>query len=1740
LICAAALYSQPANDICQDAIELSADGSCLLTIVPSGTTNSNEPNEFFHCGSNFPREDIWYKTVVPSTGELSIEAQVVGGTSPFVTMEAFNGGCGSLAIISCNDRVYTDCNEDRNASLIELDGLTPGEVIFVRIAANVNVAFNLCVSDATTSVQSYISLIAPGTQGTCDPATNTYQQEFLVHHRNGTGFSVHPNFVNSSSIILTQNPQSIFLDLPAHGEFFRDLFFDLPSANCSQRYEVGAVFESADNCFQGTVPNDECMGALPLTLESTCDNIFSLLGASSSSDEDYCFDNQQDVWFFVDNPLDGEVIISTSFEGLSPRSEVFEGDCSNLVLLDCFGGDFSFRYQGSASRLYIRVTQHEGTSQDEFGVCAQTAEFLTNDICSDAITLNVDEGCLETVYSTHTASFEGDPTSSSTCDNTGSDTHDIWFSMITPTGDIPLSIIMTSMNGNSFTGILEVFTGSCTNLNLEDCILDGGSSTILAYSPTFAAGTEVFLRVSSRGNFNHESFNICVRTIENDVCSGATELAVDGSCIAVDNSGSGASNNPGPFLPCGDRNENGNDDFWFSAIVPASGNLTVSTNIIQGGPEDMIMAAYEGNCNSLIPIACNERIYNETSGFSFMPRIELEDRTPGERIYFRLVGSYDGNKGPFEICASDEIVSGNCFIDLFEILESSDCDPVTNTYDQEVLIYHRLPLNSNAFIDIRSGPSNVFVPVESSPQVVTLEELPASGFSHNIEVQVVNQPSECERNGVYTAVGILPAVENCFAGMVPNDSCIGALEIMVNSCQEYDNIGSTPSGNVYCTNSEFQDVWFRVMVPPSGELGISSYFTDSRVNVALFEGDCNNLVFHSCISENRGARIENLTAGEFIYLRAIERSGGQNRFGLCVFDPEPDTNETCMSAVDLSSQGICDNNAVYSTHLLTPSNLPSATISCDEDVNNPSEDMWFVYDIPSDARYAVEILSADNNFSGLAAEIFRGSCDNLSIITCGNVNVRDGGVILPSGDLSAGERIFIRIAPSGFFNRQAFFTVCISQVENDICTNAVSLSLEDSCAPASVNLAFNTPSGVAGSTECNDLNSTLSDAWYQIIVDEERDISIQATATNELFFARAALTVYTDNCGSLTEIACAVENENNGGALLVLRGRSIGETLFIRVANRFNEFVELDLCVVYAPANDNCDSAVELALDECSTHNLQFATASRTPQDFLSCGNRNYGNGFKDLWFSASVPSSGNLKIETFADIDGIDNTDIEVYRGTCDGLVALACNTEKELFSNIDKHGLLELSDLVPLEILFIRVGSDDEYELSSFEICITDIAPSNTCAINHVRVVSSGDCIGNPGLVQPVIELSYRENGTSSTVLINDVSYPLTGSPQIINLEPVEPDGSRIDIEASLESNQNSCRINSTYYAEEAIDLPFCRPSNNFCSSSIQLEIGDECVDGVFDLSRASESLPTFACANAGDFIRDVWFTFEIPMSGDVIINTYELEIEAAFEVYEGSCGNLERLDECGLPYRSVRISGRLPGEILYIRVVDINSNEEGEFGLCIFRVEPFTNDICETAIEFSPTHQCETLIYSGHFNSSESFPTPTLSCDGSGVPSRDMWFRIPMTSGGDITIETIEVENGVSPVLLEIYEGDCVDLSLVYCDYGGGQNGHSRVNVLGAAVGNSLYVRVAGLEGESNDAFGLCVTEFCRDFVELDGASTGDFVFLAADSIRSIGQIESGQAIYDAGIQVVLDPDFEVNTSAVLEVYLDGCSN
>lgn len=85
-------------------------------------------------------------------------------------------------------------------------------------------------------------------------------------------------------------------------------------------------------------------------------------------------------------------------------------------------------------------------------------------------------------------------------------------------------------------------------------------------------------------------------------------------------------------------------DVWFSAEVPASGQLKLET--FAGTLDWAVMVIYTGpNCSSLSEFSCDE-----TS--SAMPTRILTGRTPGEIIYVRIFGD-QAKSGTFGICASD-------------------------------------------------------------------------------------------------------------------------------------------------------------------------------------------------------------------------------------------------------------------------------------------------------------------------------------------------------------------------------------------------------------------------------------------------------------------------------------------------------------------------------------------------------------------------------------------------------------------------------------------------------------------------------------------------------------------------------------------------------------------------------------------------------------------------------------------------------------------------------------------------------------------------------------------------------------------------------------------------------------------------------------------------------------------------------------------------------------------------------
>ncbi len=141
-------FTPPANDLCGGAIELSVGTSCsYATYTTEGATASGElpaPT----CGG-YQGSDVWFWFTVPATGAVTINSNT--GVITDGAMNAYSGTCGTLANIECND----DGSENGAMPMLELTGLTPSEVIYIRFweyGGNNNGTFDICAFDPTPLV----------------------------------------------------------------------------------------------------------------------------------------------------------------------------------------------------------------------------------------------------------------------------------------------------------------------------------------------------------------------------------------------------------------------------------------------------------------------------------------------------------------------------------------------------------------------------------------------------------------------------------------------------------------------------------------------------------------------------------------------------------------------------------------------------------------------------------------------------------------------------------------------------------------------------------------------------------------------------------------------------------------------------------------------------------------------------------------------------------------------------------------------------------------------------------------------------------------------------------------------------------------------------------------------------------------------------------------------------------------------------------------------------------------------------------------------------------------------------------------------------------------------------------------------------------------------------------------------------------------------------------------------------
>jgi hypothetical protein len=164
------------------------------------------------------------------------------------------------------------------------------------------------------------------------------------------------------------------------------------------------------------------------------------------------------------------------------------------------------------------------------------------------------------------------------------------------------------------------------------------------YFTGLTPGTTVWIRVWGAANYPPGTFDICIviptLPVNDDPCN-AQSVPVGTSCSLVNYSFSFATPSGVAWPGCGYSPIN---DAWYSATVPASGNLVID---MPAGSPSLDAAVYQGSCNSLSLIAC------EVGGSSVstqMPGFDLTGLTPGATIWIRVWANPNAFLVNFDMC----------------------------------------------------------------------------------------------------------------------------------------------------------------------------------------------------------------------------------------------------------------------------------------------------------------------------------------------------------------------------------------------------------------------------------------------------------------------------------------------------------------------------------------------------------------------------------------------------------------------------------------------------------------------------------------------------------------------------------------------------------------------------------------------------------------------------------------------------------------------------------------------------------------------------------------------------------------------------------------------------------------------------------------------------------------------------------------------------------------------------------
>ncbi len=1022
------------------------------------------------------------------------------------------------------------------------------------------------------------------------------------------------------------------------------------------------------------IPNDDCSDAIlidvlpeDIRLNVTGNMLFSTpsyYGNMGCGHPTY-----HDLWYKFVAPSDEVIFTKSPYISLN----IYENNCIDRVSSGCVVNNINTIPNNT---YYIRVVSHEsGLSLFNFSVYyEEDLEVLPEDTCSNAILIAIAEG--SNTGDTVSIAYENLSISSDVYCNSTS-TLDAWYRFIAPSsGSIEFDLLSGQLSHFS------VFEDDCNSISEVACFGSASHPYVFNLTP----GIQYLLKVNPSTNFPVLTYTVKEGPdpFLNIDCNSSEllDFSNDGDdTISVNLLY--ALNLQEPICLSNNQYKR---SAWYQLTAPASGAIKLESlngNLFK-------YSVYEESCNSLTSLICNislsssiKYINNLIPGQNYKLRIELRLANQDEVLIsvteIDPIGNDDCNSATEILIQSGSTCATSYTIDSYGASQSSDISPCySSASDKDLWYYFEAPSSGAVeFLDgLNSSNKNIYIGNCGTLTPLTCvsgSKLRGLDAGNTYYLQVSRSSGSITQMGCIIELANSPLV---------NDNCINNTSLTNGSNVSIDHsLNNLESGDDPSCSLNPHDQWFTFTTPSSG-LSSLNFTSFENFHFVIYTGACGSLSEVLCQEvKNVGTYVlEDLTPNTDYSIQVFNLyNEGTNSVTMDYDEIVLEANNECLGAITLSglNENCNDINIDFRNTTLSSVDVPTSI-----NYTNPMIDLW--YHINMEEYEDITIDNESNNGStylnDFYAVIYSYDCNNLTEIAT-------------TSKISSFSSIYGLIPYTDYYVRlitddRLLGKFCVQykkQNETDECSDATEIIVTEEVCLYSQTIKTTDATLSQEPAICISQYDT-KDVWRHFTVPLSGSIYIECQTGTKV-------SLYTGNCGSLTEIFCESISHYSKKKVDNLL---VGQTYYLRIISSITP----SLCIYTIadiPIESQCSDAISLPISTDNNCNQTFSGSSEnaTPSNGVFCGE----NIVNAVFYSIQPEIDGYHTIK-------ISNSAVEhnvaIYQD-CVLAPALVCGSTEISYT------------LQNTKTYIVAVFPSDEGLSSSFDICAH---PSLTSEIDNVGI--------------------------------------------------------------------------------------------------------------------------------------------------------------------------------------------------------------------------------------------------------------------------------------------------------------------------------------------------------------------------------------------------------------------------------------